>query len=414
MCTPGRDGRPDSTRICLLSTVDSVNGRPRILFLCARHPYPPWRGDQVRAYHLIRCLSEHAEVRLVCFGKGSEPFPVPDVEVRRVQPSILGRIRANVSRPAPALPLQVRAFLDQRMLRVVDEEIERWRPDVLHVTLSRMAPYMTARRPCHRHLDLVDSMGLNMRARASSSSFPARTAFAIESSLVGRYEARVARGADSVSVVAQLDRREAGLDRAVVVPNGVDAGAFPYNEPDVRPPVAIFFGNLGYFHNVEPATFLATRVIERVHRDHRDARLQLAGARPGAAIRRLARRDYVDLVADPPTMAPMLHGAAVAAIPMFSGSGMKNKVLEAFCAGTPVVANAAGIEGIGEAVPGEHFLLVEGAGDMAAAISDLIGDPARRVRLARAARAMVVDSYSWERRADRMMAIYGLSPSIAG
>jgi len=391
-----------------------VSRRPRILFLCARYPYPPWRGDQVRAYHLIACLAEHAEVRLVCVGRGSQPFPTPGVEVRNVQPSILGRVRANFGTPAPALPLQVRAFLDQGMRRVVGEEIERWQPDVLHVTLSRMAPYMTARQPPHRHLDLVDSMGLNMRARASSSTFPARTVFALESLLVGRYEARVARAADSVSVVAELDRREAGLDGAAVVPNGVDAAAFPYREPDERPPVALFFGNLGYFHNVEPATFLATEVIGRVRRYHRDARLQLAGARPAAAVRRLARRAGVELVADPPTMAPMLHGAAVAAIPMFSGSGMKNKVLEAFCAGTPVVANAAGIEGIREAVSGEHFVLAEGAEEMAKAISDLLGDPARRVRLARAARAMVVDSYSWERQAVRMMAIYGLPVSAPG
>ena len=344
----------------------------------------------------------------MCFGTSSESFPVGDVEVRSVQPSIAGRLTANLRRPEPLLPLQVRAFLDRAMSRIVDEEVARWRPDVLHVTLSRMAPYMTARPPCHRHLDLVDSMGLNMRARAGASRFPARSAFSIESSLVGRYEARLAAQADSVSVVAELDRCEKGLDGAVVVPNGVDPQTFPYDEPEIRPPVVLFFGNLGYFHNIEPASFLATQVLDRVRRDHRDARLRLAGARPAPAIRRLARSEHVELVADPRTMAPTLHDAAVAAIPMFSGSGMKNKVLEAFSAGIPVVANSAAMKGIEEAVPDEHFILAEGAAETAEAISGLLREPATRVRLARSARTIVAEFYTWERQADRMMAAYGL------
>jgi glycosyltransferase involved in cell wall biosynthesis len=293
------------------------------------------------------------------------------------------------------------------MERAVAEEVEHWRPDVLHVTLSRMAPYMTAPPPVRRHLDLVDSMALNMRARSRASSGPARAVFSVEARLAQRYEARMATAADSFSVVAARDRAEPGLERAAVVPNGVDFDAFSYVEPDVRPPTVLFFGNLGYFHNIRPATFLADEVLDRVRSAHEGTGLLLAGARPAASVRRLAEREGVELLPDPPEMAPVLHSAAVAAIPMFSGSGMKNKVLEAFCAGTPVVANAAGIEGIDEAVPGEHFLLAEGAAGTAEAIEGLLRDPADRVRLARAARELVTEHYSWERAAERMLEAYG-------
>ena len=196
-----------------------------------------------------------------------------------------------------------------------------------------------------------------------------------------------------------------------MIPNGVDPDAFPYREPDAsRPPTVIFFGNLGYFHNVRPATFLAGGVMSRVRSGHPGAMLRLAGARPAAAVRRLIGTDGVEVVADPDEMAPLLHSAAVAAIPMFSGSGMKNKVLEAFSAGTPVVANATAIDGIEGAVAGEHFLLAEGEEETAAAIVALLDDPGERIRLARAARAVVTDLYSWERQAERMLGAYGLAP----
>ncbi len=47
-----------------------------------------------------------------------------------------------------------------------------------------------------------------------------------------------------------------GLDPAAVIPNGVDLDRCR-PAPDRRSPAFLFFGNLGYFHNVEPARFVA-------------------------------------------------------------------------------------------------------------------------------------------------------------
>ena len=382
---------------------------PRILFLCARHPYPPWRGDQLRAFHLIKALATRAKLRVLCFGDEPEPLAIPDVSLRTVSASLAGRAAGNLCRPALNLPLQVRAFLDARMRRAVDDEVSGWRPDVLHVTLSRMAPYMSGHPGVHVHLDFVDSMGLNMRERSRASGPFGRAVFGLEASLVGPYEARVAREADSVSVVAELDRSQPGLADARVIPNGVDPEAFPYREPAEREPVAIFFGNLGYFHNLAPASFLATEVLDRLRPAQPDARVLLAGARPSSAVRRLGRIPGVELAADPPEMAPMLHRAAAAVISMASGSGIKNKVLEAFCAGTPVVANPTAVDGVEGAVAGEHFVLADGADETARAIRGLFADPTRRMELAEAARELVLSSYTWERRADQLFEAYGLA-----
>jgi glycosyltransferase involved in cell wall biosynthesis len=107
-------------------------------------------------------------------------------------------------------------------------------------------------------------------------------------------------------------------------------------------------------------------------------------------------------------MAAELHGAAVAVLPMFSGSGMKNKVLEAFCAGTPVVTNRSGIAGVTGAEAGRDHLSAEGAADIAAATARLLLDAAERSRLASAALALVEDRFTWRRQVDALMALYAL------
>ena len=89
--------------------------------------------------------------------------------------------------------------------------------------------------------------------------------------------------------------------------------------------------------------------------------------------------------------------------------GIKNKVLEASCAGTPVVANPTAVDGVEGAVAGEHFVLADGADETARAIRGLFADPTRRMELAHAARDLVVSSYTWERRADQLFEAYGLA-----
>jgi glycosyltransferase involved in cell wall biosynthesis len=377
-----------------------------------RYPYPPWRGDQVRTFQLVKALATRAEIKVVTFGEG-ESLPLPDVEVRAVHSRLAGRLAANL-RARPTLPAQVRLFLDAEMTRAIGEEIDRWKPDVFHLTLARMAPYMPATAPFHRHLDFVDSLALNMRTRATAHRAVARAAFSLESRLMLAYEARIAALTDTCSVVSEADRSMLGLGHATVIPNGVDLEAFPFSPPGERAPVLVFFGNLGYFHNIEPAKFLAEHVLPLVRKRVPETVLRLVGARPASAVRKLAEIEGVELAADVPDMAVELHRAAVAVLPSFSGSGIKNKVLEAFCVGLPVVANRLGIQGVEGAVGGEHYLPAESADTIAAAAVEMLADAQLRSRLATAAHRLVLQRYTWERQAEQLLALYGAPPAPGG
>jgi glycosyltransferase involved in cell wall biosynthesis len=378
---------------------------PRILFVAPRYPYPPWRGDQVRVFQLVRALSRRAQVRVIALGDG-ESLPVPGVSIRTVQTSLAGRAIANL-RARPTLPAQVRLFLDGAMSRAVAEEADEWEPDVLHVTLSRMAPYIPATARFHRHLDLVDSLGLNMSTRAAAHRGLVRVAFSSEARQMRRYEARMAALVDTCSVVSEPDRDMPGLGGAAVIPNGVDPDALPYAPPGDGPPVMIFFGNLGYFHNVEPARFLAQQVLPRVRRQVPDVVLRLVGARPTAAVCELTKLEGVELAANVPDMTAELRRARLAVLPSFSGSGIKNKVLEAFSVGLPVLANKLGVEGVAGAVGDVHYVSAESTDEIAVAAAGLLTDIDRRRELAAAAHRLVLERYTWGQQAEKLLALYG-------
>jgi glycosyltransferase involved in cell wall biosynthesis len=246
-----------------------------------------------------------------------------------------------------------------------------------------------------------------MRTRAEQMNLPASVPFRLESRLLASYEARLAAAADSASLVSQADTRAPGLENVSVIPNGVDLDEFPFEEPRERPPELVFFGNLGYFHNVSAAELTAREVLPLVREAVPGASLRLVGARPAPAVTSLASLPGVTVTGEVPAMAPELHRAAVAVLPLQSGSGIKNKVLEAFASGTPVVSNALGVQGVEGAEPGTHYLVGETPAELAAAAVRLIEDGKLRLALARRGLELVQRSYSWRAQGLRLLELYG-------
>ena len=193
-----------------------------------------------------------------------------------------------------------------------------------------------------------------------------------------------------------------------MIPNGIDVEGVPFApREEGRPPVLAFFGNLGYFHNAEPARYVASEVLPLVRERVPGATLRLAGARPSGAVQRLAGLEGVELHPDVPDMGTELAQATVAVLPMFTGSGLKNKVLEAFSSGLPVVANRMGMDGVDGAEAGTHFLAAESTQEFANAASSLLTDAALRTSLAAAAHELVATRYSWATQVERLLELYG-------
>ena len=80
--------------------------------------------------------------------------------------------------------------------------------------------------------------------------------------------------------------------------------------------------------------------------------------------------------------------------PMIEGSGLKNKVIEAFAVGLPVVSTPLGIEAIDGEV-NRHFLVASKPLVMAQMIEQLLSDDQARRAIRTEARQLAEDKYSW-------------------
>ncbi len=376
----------------------------RVLFITNRFPGLLMRGDQLRAFQQIRLLAPRHAITLLSFGapegdrRGEAELAACCERVivaRRDAPGLAWRaLRALFS----DLPLQVAAYDQVPGSARLHELLSTALFDLAHVQMARLGPMLQRLQPLPCVLDLVDALSVNMARRADLDRGPLRLFARLDARRLARYERRICAQAHSVAVCSAPDRQAIGADNIHLVHNGVDLDRFPFVTA-ARGSDIVFIGNLGYFPNVDAASWFATEAMPLINERLPLTRLKLVGARPAGHLRRLAARlPQVDLIGQVPEVHSYLASAAVAVVPLRSGSGQQLKILEAMAAGTPVVSTSLSAAGL-EAVDGEHLLIADDVAGMADAVLRLMSDPALGARLARSARALVERDHTWDRSA---------------
>jgi glycosyltransferase involved in cell wall biosynthesis len=108
------------------------------------------------------------------------------------------------------------------------------------------------------------------------------------------------------------------------------------------------------------------------------------------------------VIADVPDLRPYLWGAAVYACPMESGTGIKNKLLEAMAAGVPAVASPLACQGM-SVRDGVELRMAASDEAFASALVSVLREPGA---LADAARSYVTAHHDWDAVADAYSAVY--------
>ncbi len=384
----------------------------RILLLSREYPPHVYGGAGVVVDHLSRALARRAAVEVRCFGdQDLHDLPVaveqakPGLTVRGYAPwpRLAGGPEAAYAPALEALSVGLAMARDPVAADVVHTHtwyvglggmlVQSIHDVPLVVTLHSLEPL----RPWK-----ADQLGTGYAV----SSWAERLA--------------VERAARVIAVSAQmradiLTHFRVDPDRVVVIHNGVDAEAFARTERrealarhGVRAPYVLFVGRIseqkGIFHLLEAARALPAGVQLVLCASSPDTPELLT--RLEAAVAGRPEIHWINAMLPAPEVAQLYSHAAVFACPsIYEPFGLIN--LEAMACATPVVASRVG--GIPEVVvDGETGRLVA-AGDSASlgqALQEVLADPARARRMGEAGRRRVEAQFSWDRIADRTLAVY--------
>jgi glycosyltransferase involved in cell wall biosynthesis len=156
----------------------------------------------------------------------------------------------------------------------------------------------------------------------------------------------------------------------------------------------LFVGGLGFFPNVDAASWLLDEILPELTRGRSDSpSLTIVGRNPPLELRRRAQALGVRLLDVVEDLAPIYASANVALIPIRAGGGSRIKLLEAAAHCVPIVATTIGAEGT-RMRDGEEIWLADTTEAMIDTIATVLQSPIEAPRRALKARACTERFYS--------------------
>jgi glycosyltransferase involved in cell wall biosynthesis len=374
-------------------------------------------GDGLRVHGLLKPLAQKHQFDLICFSRGTEEL---DPDLRGIFQSVT-LIPAPEQRRSPLLRRMFKSIsagnfklTSEAMRKTVEEAIRSRNYDLILEEAANTVPNLPA-GPLGAPLivDSIDEPLLRELRALRHAPLLDRPEHLYRAWRFWLYERAMLTRASVNVYVSEVDAaiytRCFPGRRTAVVPNGVDTEYFAPMQIDPDGSYVVFEGNMNFEPNVDTARVLVQEILPRLRRRVAHARIGLVGRNPTDAVRALAS-DQVDVTGTVEDVRPYLARAAVFACPMRLGSGIKNKILQAWAMARPVVATSASLGGI-SARDNVNILVRDDPQEFADAVAELMVDRQRAASLGVAGRTTVEAQYSWHMRSYQLDQLFS---EIAG
>ena len=388
----------------------------KVLYLCHRIPYPPDKGDKIRAFHQLRAIAARHEVDVFTLADEATDLThraalaahCHQLTVSRVHPKLAGL------RSLPYLltgtPLTVPYFYSSELQTEVRKAVASRSYDRIFVYCSAMAQYVQSVDGIPQVLDLVDVDSDKWMQYAAFTKFPFSAVYRREGRTLQAYERTACQRASCVLVStereAQLARRVAPGANVHVLPNGVNT---EYFKPEAGSSTAcqaqeavIFTGDMSYFPNEEAVIFFARQVLPLIRREIAGVRFLIVGRNPGRKVQELQKIEGVEVTGFVPDVRTWLAKAQVAVAPFTIAAGIQNKILEAMAYGLPVVATLRAAQGLSSRVA-DKVHTGNTPEELASKVIVLVWDSQLAQRIGLDGRHAVMQDYSWDSALDRLL-----------
>lgn len=383
----------------------------KLLFVKASLGWPRTLGNDVYCYEMMRALA----------GLGHEVLLATQAEPEPRALEGLSLTRRWTLDPAPDTggPVAM-SYLQERYRRYWGTEknwiaalqriVDETRPDAVAAFGLEILPYLAGARGPVRVWGAGDEWALHHLSQVAADPRAAWDNLKAAATK-GLYERAFGPAIDRIWVVSDVDQRAmrwvAGVRHVDLIPNGVDSEMFAPQTVEERPSSAVFWGRLGFGPNVQGLRWFCTRVWPIIRTIAPDATFSILGFDPPEEVQRLDGRNGIRVLANLPDLRPEVGRHAVAVLPLISGAGIKNKLLEAAALGKAIVCTPKACVGLRTPPPAIHARTPR---EFAEGVLSLWAQPTLRRELGAAARQWVQNTHTWTAAARE--AIAGLEESL--
>jgi polysaccharide biosynthesis protein PslH len=369
----------------------------KILQICNKAPYPANDGSSIAIYYMARGLvANGAELTLLAINTKKHFKPDDKVPENFRQKTRYVSVFCNTSlSPAGALlnlfsrnsyfvsRFDKRAFRDKLI-----ETLGRQEFDIIQLEGLFMAVYLDTIRKHSKARIILRAHNIEhhiwKRHIRNENSFLKRTYLRLQNKRLRIFELESLSKVDAVVPISSTDeaemRKMGCTARLFSCITGVDVQDYRQKPglPDKNNSV-FYFGSMDWLPNQEAVAWFLENCWDKVIRTVPYAKLIIAGRGMPLHFFHITRPN-VSIVENVENGRNFYHQHQVMIVPLWSGSGLRIKIIEGMAYGKAIVSTSVGAEGIG-CTDGKNILIADDAQLFAQHVITLLQDSERRKSL---------------------------------
>ena len=381
------------------------DNKKTIFVITSRFPFPLEKGDKLRAYHQIKLLSESYNIILCSISsqkikaawKNELQKYCKEVNVFQLNKLLI--MWNTLKMMFSSKPFQIGYFYQKGIKNKVSKIIDAKSPDFIYCQLVRVAEYVKDIHAIPKTLDYMDALSAGMEKRSQISTNLSKYMLKMEGDRLKLYENKIFDYFNHHTIISDQDRKlifHPNNKKIVVVPNGVDDYFTKFDSFDVKKKYdLVFVGNLSYPPNVESCQFIVNQILPRFEKQGKNLTVLLAGASPSNKVVKLAEHENVTISGWVDDIRISYAQGRVFVAPLFIGTGLQNKLLEAMSLNVPCVTTTLANNALG-AEHDKHILVADDLESFYACVNSLLSNKDHVKSLASNAKQFIEENYNWQ------------------
>ncbi|MDX1445005.1 MAG: glycosyltransferase [Lishizhenia sp.] len=384
----------------------SAKHKKKLVVLTSRFPFPLEKGDKLRAFYQIIELSKVYDIHLIALSeielkeewKGEVKKYCKSLHIFRLNKfqKLLGTALQLLTNK----PFQVGYFTNYGIKRQVNQLLKEIVPDHIYCQLVRPAEYVKNYHACPKTIDYMDALSKGIHRRIALAPWYKRPFFKAEYQRLRNYEHKIFDYFEHHTIITAQDREmifHKDRNKIAIIPNGVSPAFFNYEqEQEVRKDL-VFTGNLSYPPNIEACLYLGQNIMPALP----ELQLQISGANPANELKGLKNKN-IEITGWVDDIRSAYASAKIFVAPMFIGTGLQNKLLEAMAMGLPCITTTLANNALG-ATDKESILIANTKEEFVEAIQNLLENKELYTHIQRNAKAFVNDNFNWHSSSMRLI-----------
>lgn len=334
----------------------------KILQLCKKFPYPLKDGESIAVTYLSQALHNlGCEITLLCMNTTkhySDPTSIPDkfnhykaIHVTSLDNSIkaFDAFKNLFSKDS----YHISRFVSQDFEKSLIEVLQSEKFDIVQLETLYLAPYVEIIR---KHSDALITMRAHNveheiweRITSNTKLLPKKWYISYLAKKLKKYEIEKLNEYDYLVAVTDKDLKKfknlGYKNGAIASPIGIDVSDYRKSEINLDKLSMCFIGSLDWMPNLEGLGWFLENVWPKVEAKFPEVEFHVAGRNTPKEIRELASGN-LNIHGEVPSAIKFISSHPIMVVPLFSGSGMRVKIIEGLALGRIIITTTMGLEGI--------------------------------------------------------------------